>query len=158
MGSEPMDTSINTTTPFQFYEDRLSTFDIWSTQIVPDKYQLSKAGFYYSGIGDKVICFSCHFELCQWEKTDNPFDEHYRHSSSCNFLKIIGYTPVTDTPVTSTRYPFSEKPVQSPLNPFNTPRSGFTFGGKSTFNTNCASGVLFGSQHPTTKNPSFKHE
>lgn len=144
-----MDTSINTTTPFQFYEDRLSTFDIWSTQIVPDKHQLSKAGFYYSRIGDKVICYSCHLELCHWEKTDNPFDEHYKHSPLCNFLKIVGYTSVTDTPNSSTGFPFGGKPVSSSA-PFNTPRSGFTFGGKPIFNTNTTTGVLFGGQSSTT--------
>ena len=42
-----------------FYEDRLKTFDLWSPQIQPNKFQLSSAGFYYTGKNDTVECFSC---------------------------------------------------------------------------------------------------
>ena len=30
-----------------YYDDRISSFDAWSPQITPDKYQLAKAGFFF---------------------------------------------------------------------------------------------------------------
>ena len=37
-----------------FYEDRLKTYELWSSQIQPDMFQLSSAGFYYTGRNDTV--------------------------------------------------------------------------------------------------------
>jgi Inhibitor of Apoptosis domain len=97
MDSELMDVTDSVSQRvYKFYEDRLSTFDTWSSQIVPDKYQLAKAGFYYSGYSDKVVCFFCHIELSKWEKTDNPWDEHTKHSPSCEYLKIVGVSNSVD--------------------------------------------------------------
>lgn len=76
---------------FICYEDRLSSFDTWSSQIIPDRYQLAKAGYFYSGFGDKVVCFSCDLKLYNWEKTDDPWIEHYKNSPDCLFLKLVGY-------------------------------------------------------------------
>jgi hypothetical protein len=73
-----------------FYEDRLKTFDLWSPQIQPNKFQLSSAGFYYTGKNDTVECFSCAVRLHQWGKEDDPLEEHKQHSPKCLFLKIIG--------------------------------------------------------------------
>ena len=74
-----------------FYEDRLTTFEHWSKQIQPDKYRLAKAGFYYTGEIDKVICFACGATLREWERTDDPWTEHYKWSKTCVFLKMTGY-------------------------------------------------------------------
>ena len=74
-----------------FYEDRLTTFERWSKQIQPDKYRLAKAGFYYTGEIDKVICFACGATLREWERTDDPWTEHYKWSKTCVFLKMTGY-------------------------------------------------------------------
>ena len=74
-----------------FYEDRLTTFEHWSKQIQPDKYRLAKAGFYYTGEIDKVICFACGATLREWERTDDPWTEHYKWSKTCVFLKMMGY-------------------------------------------------------------------
>ena len=74
-----------------FYKDRLTTFEHWSKHIQPDKYKLAKAGFYYTGEIDKVICFACNATLREWERTDDPWIEHYKWSNNCVFLKITGY-------------------------------------------------------------------
>lgn len=73
-----------------FYEDRLKTYELWSSQIQPDMFQLSSAGFYYTGRNDTVECFSCAVRLQQWKQDDNPLKEHKIHSPNCLFLKIIG--------------------------------------------------------------------
>ena len=73
------------------YEDRLSTFVLWPSQIVPNKFQLAKAGFYYMEKGDEVICFACAIKLNSWERTNVPLDEHFKWQPNCIFLKMIGY-------------------------------------------------------------------
>jgi hypothetical protein len=74
-----------------FYEVRLTTFNAWPKQIVPNKYSLAKAGLFYSGKSDKCICTFCNLRLAEWSTTDVPLDEHFRHSPDCIFLKMIGY-------------------------------------------------------------------
>jgi hypothetical protein len=78
------------------YEDRLKTFELWSPQIQPDKFQLSSAGFYYTGRNDTVECFSCALRLHQWQKNEDPLTEHREHSKNCLFLKIIGQLKSTN--------------------------------------------------------------
>ena len=80
-----------------FYEDRLNTFDMWPSQIQPSKFQLSSAGFFYTGRNDTVECFSCALRLHQWKKEDNPLTEHRFYSPSCLFLKIIGQSKISST-------------------------------------------------------------
>lgn len=74
-----------------FYEDRLQTFQNWSRQIKPDKYSLAKAGFYYTGTGDKVRCFSCGVGVMVWEPNDDPWTEHAKWSENCVYLKMTGH-------------------------------------------------------------------
>ena len=76
---------------FIYYDYRLSSFDPWSHQIIPDKNQLAKAGSFYSGFGDKVVCFSCNTKFYSWEKTDNRWIEHYKNLPNCLFIKLVGY-------------------------------------------------------------------
>ena len=85
-------------TNMMFYEDRLLTFEHWSKQIHPDKYKLSKAGFFYTGEFDKVICFACGAVLREWESTDDPWVEHHKWSKNCVFLKMTGYEINVDMP------------------------------------------------------------
>ena len=39
------------------YIDRLKTFEHWSPQIQPNKYQLASCGLYYLGQHDRCKCF-----------------------------------------------------------------------------------------------------
>ena len=75
----------------KLYQDRLLTFHHWPKQIIPDKYSLAQAGFYYTGQSDFTICFACGLKVNQWERQDNPWDEHIRLSPDCLYLKMIGY-------------------------------------------------------------------
>ena len=97
---------------YVYYENRISSFDPWSQQIIPDKYQLARAGFFYSGFGDKVVYFSCDLKLYNWEKTDDPWIEHYKNSPNCLFLKLVGYKTENCVPMDITS---------------NVPSSQFTF-------------------------------
>lgn len=51
---------------------------------------MAQAGFYHqpSASGDdRAMCFTCNVCLVCWEKTDEPWSEHERHSPTCPFVK-----------------------------------------------------------------------
>ena len=52
------------------YIDRLKTFEHWSPQIQPNKYQLASCGLYYLGQHDRCKCFRCGIVLYHWKSTD----------------------------------------------------------------------------------------
>jgi hypothetical protein len=76
---------------FQSMEARVRSFENWSkpyflTQALVD------AGFYYTGIDDKVSCFYCNGGLHQWSDNDNPWVEHARWFSHCPYVYVVkGY-------------------------------------------------------------------
>ncbi|XP_008195667.1 baculoviral IAP repeat-containing protein 6 isoform X2 [Tribolium castaneum] len=70
---------------------RRETFTHWPHMdykwALPD--QMAQAGFYHqpnaSG-DDRAMCFTCTVCLVCWERTDEPWSEHERHSPSCPFV------------------------------------------------------------------------
>ncbi|XP_068153762.1 baculoviral IAP repeat-containing protein 6 isoform X3 [Drosophila tropicalis] len=71
---------------------RRQTFENWPHMdykwALPD--QMAQAGFYHqpSSTGeDRAMCFTCNVCLVCWEKTDEPWSEHERHSPLCPFVK-----------------------------------------------------------------------
>ncbi|XP_066259454.1 baculoviral IAP repeat-containing protein 6-like [Euwallacea similis] len=69
--------------------------------------QMAQAGFYHqpnaSG-DDRAMCFTCTVCLVSWERTDEPWSEHERHSPSCPF--VIGeYTQNVPISVTNATAP-----------------------------------------------------
>ncbi|XP_055907013.1 baculoviral IAP repeat-containing protein 6 isoform X1 [Eupeodes corollae] len=71
---------------------RRQTFEKWPHMdynwALPD--QMAQAGFYHqpSTSGeDRAMCFTCNVCLVCWEKTDEPWSEHERHSPTCPFVK-----------------------------------------------------------------------
>uniref|UniRef100_A0A8C6T9F3 Baculoviral IAP repeat containing 2 n=1 Tax=Neogobius melanostomus TaxID=47308 RepID=A0A8C6T9F3_9GOBI len=67
-------------------QDRLDSFHSWSLTIITPA-ELSKAGFYYLGQGDRVACFSCGGQLSNWEPGDRAVSEHQRHYPNCRFVR-----------------------------------------------------------------------
>ncbi|XP_053702629.1 baculoviral IAP repeat-containing protein 2 isoform X3 [Synchiropus splendidus] len=67
-------------------QDRLDSFQTWTLSIITPA-ELSKAGFYYLGQGDRVACFSCGGQLCNWEPGDRAVSEHQRHYPNCRFVR-----------------------------------------------------------------------
>lgn len=92
---------------YRFESERLRSFENWPlSYIEPEK--LAAAGFYYLGEGDKVKCFECNIEICQWVENDDPMEDHKRWSNRCRFIKKlpcgnvpIGADPNTIPPVQS---------------------------------------------------------
>ncbi|XP_060536619.1 baculoviral IAP repeat-containing protein 6 [Cylas formicarius] len=69
--------------------------------------QMAQAGFYHqpnaSG-DDRVMCFTCTVCLVSWERTDEPWSEHERHSPTCPF--VVGeYTQNVPISVTNATGP-----------------------------------------------------
>ena len=68
---------------------RMSTFHHWPAGLAQRPAQLAEAGFYYMGTGDHVKCFCCDGALRNWEPNDDPWVEHSRWFSRCNYLLSI---------------------------------------------------------------------
>lgn len=81
----------------EFFENRLNSFDTYPKQMVPDKYQLARAGLYYTGKSDLCQCFSCHVKLSAWEPDDDAIKEHYKWSPNCTYIKMVGAPPQRQT-------------------------------------------------------------
>lgn len=50
---------------------------------------MAQAGFYHqpnSSGDDRAMCFTCNVCLVCWERTDEPWSEHERHSPTCAFV------------------------------------------------------------------------
>ena len=48
-----------------------------------------RAGFLYTGEGDKVTCPWCRIQLTEWDTYDVPIEEHRRHSPYSDFIKML---------------------------------------------------------------------
>uniref|UniRef100_A0A0A9Y257 Apoptosis 2 inhibitor n=1 Tax=Lygus hesperus TaxID=30085 RepID=A0A0A9Y257_LYGHE len=70
-------------------ESRLRTYSKWSPSFNQLPGALADAGFYYTGVGDKVRCFHCDGGLKEWKKFDIPWVEHARWFSDCTFLSMV---------------------------------------------------------------------
>ncbi|XP_041343123.1 inhibitor of apoptosis protein-like [Pyrgilauda ruficollis] len=67
---------------------RLRTFQSWPLTFLSPT-DLAKAGLYYLGTADKVACFTCGGQLCNWEPKDNAVSEHRRHYPNCRFVENL---------------------------------------------------------------------
>ena len=81
--------SLYYTNVYSKYDDRYPTFHTWpkSHPIRPEA--IARAGFIYTGHGDKVMCPWCNIKLIDWECFDIPMDEHRKHSPNCQFMLML---------------------------------------------------------------------
>uniref|UniRef100_A0A1B6KJG8 RING-type domain-containing protein n=1 Tax=Graphocephala atropunctata TaxID=36148 RepID=A0A1B6KJG8_9HEMI len=70
-------------------EARLRSYDLWPIALKLKPNILSEAGFFYTGKGDQTICFHCGGGLKDWEESDEPWVEHARWFSKCNFVLLV---------------------------------------------------------------------
>jgi hypothetical protein len=62
---------------------RINTFWPWPQQLQQNPYDLAKAGFFYFGVGDQVICYHCGIGVTNWEDDDIPWEEHAYLQRDC---------------------------------------------------------------------------
>lgn len=67
---------------------RLQTFTNWPVSIKQKPINLSDAGFYYSGQGDSVICFSCGINVHRWLPQDDPWEYHAHLNPDCEYVLL----------------------------------------------------------------------
>lgn len=68
---------------------RLETFKNWQGDPSAKVEDLAKAGFYYIGNRDQVLCYHCNGGLEHWEADDDPFVEHAKWFPGCQFVSIV---------------------------------------------------------------------
>jgi baculoviral IAP repeat-containing protein 7/8 len=79
------------TSKYKHYCDitaRLASYKDWPKSFPQKPDVLARAGFFYTGIGDRVICFQCGMGLKDWDPKDDPFEQHIKWSISCQFLTM----------------------------------------------------------------------
>ena len=73
-------------------ENRIRTFSSkpgWPENVPVKIEDLAKAGFFYTGDRDKVMCAFCRGRLLNWGLGDSAFGEHMRHFPRCSFLEKL---------------------------------------------------------------------
>ena len=95
--SDPSETVFNPRHPeFMSCSSRLHTFRTWPKYHPTPSVKLAKAGFIYSGCGDRVFCFNCNTYLKDWKPTDYPKREHKRWAPRCSFIDMCHEGKNTD--------------------------------------------------------------
>lgn len=67
-------------------ENRLSTFLGWPLDFITPE-QLAQAGFYYLNVADQVKCAFCGGIIGQWERNDQPLQEHRKFFPDCPIVR-----------------------------------------------------------------------
>ncbi|XP_023169809.1 death-associated inhibitor of apoptosis 1 [Drosophila hydei] len=68
---------------------RLRSYEDWPRNMKQKPQQLAEAGFFYTGVGDRVRCFSCGGGLKDWDDNDEPWEQHALWLGQCRFVKLI---------------------------------------------------------------------
>ena len=68
---------------------RLRSFAEWPRTMKQRPAQLAEAGFFYTGTGDRVKCFSCGGGLKDWDEDDEPWEQHALWMGKCRYLKLM---------------------------------------------------------------------
>ncbi|XP_032765844.1 baculoviral IAP repeat-containing protein 3 isoform X2 [Rattus rattus] len=68
---------------------RLSTYSTFPTGVPVSERSLARAGFYYTGVNDKVKCFCCGLMLDNWKQGDSPIEKHRKLYPSCSFVQTL---------------------------------------------------------------------
>lgn len=97
--------------PFSENEDkkyefcRLNSFTQWPKDSPVFPLKLAKAGFYYTGSGDEVVCYACGLKKDKWGSGDDPMDIHKDLNPTCPFVAEIN----------SNNIPFQSGTEESPF-------------------------------------------
>ncbi|XP_055840777.1 death-associated inhibitor of apoptosis 1 [Episyrphus balteatus] len=68
---------------------RCRSFAEWPRTMKQKPKELAEAGFFYTGVGDRVNCFSCGGGLKDWDENDEPWEQHAQWLSKCRYLKLM---------------------------------------------------------------------
>ncbi|KAJ2951085.1 hypothetical protein O0L34_g5466 [Tuta absoluta] len=77
--------------------NRLNTFANWPASAPVDPIRIAKAGFFYTGEGTEVQCFSCGGKISQWNYGDQVMWRHRNLEPNCAFVvnpQLSGNVPL----------------------------------------------------------------
>ncbi|XP_077525638.1 death-associated inhibitor of apoptosis 2-like [Haemaphysalis longicornis] len=67
---------------------RMRSFEKWPSTSPKKPVELVEAGFFYIGLQDYTKCFHCDRGLCNWEASNDPWEEHARRFPRCQFVLL----------------------------------------------------------------------
>ncbi|PNJ86578.1 BIRC3 isoform 5 [Pongo abelii] len=113
---------------------RMSTYSTFPAGVPVSERSLARAGFYYTGVNDKVKCFCCGLMLDNWKRGDSPIEKHKKLYPSCRFVQSLN--SVNNLEATSQpTFPSSVTNSTHSLLP-GTENSGYFSGSYSSFPSN----------------------
>ena len=73
---------------YKHYDARLASFASpkWPTDVPVPADELARAGWYFTGVTDRVKCPWCHGCVYNWVQGDTALGEHKRHYPQCEFV------------------------------------------------------------------------
>ncbi|PKU47518.1 baculoviral iap repeat-containing protein 1 [Limosa lapponica baueri] len=85
---------------------RLDSFKTWPAEARVEATALAKAGFFYTGEGDKVQCFNCGRCLHEWEEGEDPMESHAKWFPETREIRKYASTTlsIAEFPLSSTLY------------------------------------------------------
>ncbi|XP_034240127.1 baculoviral IAP repeat-containing protein 7-like [Thrips palmi] len=83
--SAPLRVRVN---PYASLAARLRSFEGFDSDNVSVS-DLAEAGFYWTGVRDDCVCFSCGLGVRSWELGDVPVNEHLRFNPHCPHIRHI---------------------------------------------------------------------
>lgn len=69
--------------------DRIKTFEEWPKYMKQTPAIMADAGLFYSGQGDRVICFSCGGKLSEWDDEYVPWEHHALWLPKCDYVRLV---------------------------------------------------------------------
>ncbi|XP_045153669.1 baculoviral IAP repeat-containing protein 3 [Echinops telfairi] len=104
---------------------RISTFSTFPAGVPISERSLARAGFYYTGVNDKVKCFCCGLMLDNWKPGDNAIEKHKQLYPSCSFVQNLMQT------LAARLKTFCHWPASVPVHPEQLASAGFYYVGHS---------------------------
>lgn len=99
-------------TEFPSYVDqtaRLNTYRGWPDTSHKCPSNLSAAGLFYNGDGERVSCFSCGFtKLDAWSRRDDPWKVHALEKPQCDYLLMTKGKEFVDSVLDDYRHNISK--------------------------------------------------
>ncbi|XP_014816035.1 PREDICTED: baculoviral IAP repeat-containing protein 1 isoform X2 [Calidris pugnax] len=94
---------------------RLDSFKTWPAEACVEATALAKAGFFYTGEGDKVQCFNCGGCLHKWKEGEDPVEGHAKWFPDSNCLEVLGKSLEEQPESLSTSQPSQQTPSKPNL-------------------------------------------
>lgn len=97
--------------------NRLNTFTNWPSSAPVDPVRVAKAGFFYTGNGTEVECFSCGGKISDWNYGDQVMWRHRRMDPNCAFVSnplLSGNVPLVIGRECNIRNPDERPNIEEP--------------------------------------------